>query len=205
MSNKNTSNHNQAINNSRNIQPEHVDNNAPVANTLKANESQEVEMNLEITDNLTDEQKSQITTKILANKDVVEEVLKAGKLQGIKTSLRKREWIDIVGAGLIAGAAVGASMVVANKMTVEAEGDDTETFTTKEIAVMTGVAAVSATALRGALDFIPAVNRSPSMGLLVTSLCANAVVVGASVGHEKILGLVNGKVSVDVEALAEEA
>lgn len=154
---------------------------------------------------LTDEQAVQLAAKLTENKDVVAEVLKGGKLQRVKASLRKREWIDIVGAGLIAGVGVGAAMVVSNKVVLESEGEEGERFSNKEIAILSGVAAVGATTLRGVLDFIPAVNHSPSMGLLVTSLCANASVVATTAGHEKILGLVNGKVSVDVEALAEEA
>lgn len=148
-----------------------------------------------------DKQKAQATEA----DDVVAEVVKAGKLQGIKASLRRRSWIDIAGAGVIAAAGSVGDMIVTNKLNVNLHGEDAQQYSAMEIAGVSAATALVASTLRFGLDFVPVVNNNFMGSVVATSLVGNGVFVASGQVRDAALNLIKGKLSVDVEALAEEA
>lgn len=154
---------------------------------------------------LTDEQKAQLAAKLVENKDVVAEVLKTGKLQSVKASLRRRSWVDIVGAGAIAAAGSVGDMLVTNKLNANLHGDDAEQYSALEIAGVGTATALIASTLRFGLDFVPVVNNNFMGSVLTTSLVGNSAFVASAYVRDAALSLVKGKLSVNVEELAEEA
>ena len=137
--------------------------------------------------------------------DVVAEVVKAGKLQGVKASLRRRSWVDIIGAGAIAAAGSVGDMLVTNKLNANLHGDDAEQYSGLEIAGVGAATALVASTLRFGLDFVPAVNNNFIGSVVTTSLVGNTSFVASAYVRDAALNLVKGKLSVNVEELAAEA
>lgn len=137
--------------------------------------------------------------------EVVAEVLKGGKLQSVKASLRRRSWVDIAGAGAIAAAGVVGDMLVTNQLNANLHGDDAEQYSALEIAGVGTATALVASTLRFGLDFIPVVNNNFMGSVLATSLVGNSASVASAYVRDAALSLVKGKLSVNVEELAEEA
>ena len=155
---------------------------------------------------LTDEQKAQLAAKLTEKEDVVQEVLNAGKLQGVKASLRRRSWVDIVGAGAIAAAGSVGDMLVTNNLNATLHGEDADQYSGREIAAVGVATALVASTLRFGLDFVPAVNNNFIGSVVATSLVGNTTFVASAYVRDAALNLIKGKLAtVDVEAMASEA
>lgn len=137
--------------------------------------------------------------------DVVAEVVKAGKLQGVKASLRRRSWVDVIGAGAIAAVGSVGDMVLTNKLNANLHGDDAEQYSGLEIAGVGAATALVASTLRFGLDFVPVVNNNLIGSVVATSLVGNSAFVASAYVRDAALNMMKGKLSVNVEELAAEA
>lgn len=160
---------------------------------------------LELTGDLTPEQVTQVKEDLVKSNDVVAEVLKGGKLKGLKATAKKRDWISIIGTGVIGMSGAAADMIVTNKLISNVHGEDAPQYSVKEIIGVTVVTGLVASTVRAGLDFVPQVHNSDAVGLATTSLVGNGSFVAASLLRNSVLGLVKSKFSVSVEELAEEA
>lgn len=137
--------------------------------------------------------------------DVVAEVVNGGKLQGVKSSLRQRSWSDVFAAGAIAAAGSVGDMLVTNKLNSNLYGDEANRYSGLEIIGVGAASALVASTLRFGLDFIPNVNNKPTNSIVTTSLVGSGTLVASTYMRDTALSMIKGKLSVDVEELAEEA
>jgi hypothetical protein len=174
-------------------------------NTTAQNTNETITNNGAIETVETVEQKTLTAADTAKADDVVAEVVKAGKLQGVKASLRRRSWVDVVGAGAIAAAGSVGDMLVTNKLRANLDGDNAEQYSALEIAGVGTATALVASTLRFGLDFVPVVNNNFMASVVSTSLVGNGTFVASAYVRDAALNLIKGKIAVNVEDLAAEA
>lgn len=137
--------------------------------------------------------------------DVVAEVVKAGKLKGLKANVKKRDWTSIIGTGVIGMSGAAADMIVTNKLVRHLHGEDARQYSVKEIIGVTVATGLVASTVRAGLDFVPQVHNNDVIGITTSSVVGNGSFVVAAMVRNSVLDLIKNKFSVSVEELAEEA